>query len=217
MKLTLCYLRPSSLEAFPCPLELSGWTKNLWNVWLLANKSRNSFPISSTSVKARTRTINFSMKLINFFERSCFEKTALEWPRNLLKKQKRRRNKKYWKTAKPQSERVGEKNKKNILWSTQLRNSKCLTFVFFFYQSRTDEEWRGPFNLIRGLIFDVIWAPRRLSVRNFRLHFSEAEGKVSLPIVAMELSRRAPSFGVAARLLPQPRSLARQNVKHFEN
>ena len=57
---------------------------------------------------------------------------SLKWPRNLLKKQSERsNNKKYRKTAKPQSERVGEKNKKIIVKHTT-KKFKMSDFCFLF-------------------------------------------------------------------------------------
>lgn len=60
-----------------------------------------------------------------------FAEEARKSERNKIKNIEKQRNLKV-------REKEREKNeKKNILWNTQLRNSKCLTFVFYFYQLET--------------------------------------------------------------------------------
>lgn len=83
--------------------------------------------------------INFKQNFFALYWRKKTRQAQLKWPRNVLKKRERRNKIKILKKKqrKPQSERVGAR--KNILWSTQLRNSKCLTFVFYFYQLETGE------------------------------------------------------------------------------
>lgn len=74
---------------------------------------------------------------------------------------KRRKSKNIEKQRNLSGERVGEqkatekKAKKRILWNTQLRNSKCLTFVFYFYQleaaTREENENKFSYDSVRWL------------------------------------------------------------------
>lgn len=54
--------------------------------------------------------------------------------REISLKKRTRRSKNIEKQRNLKQWESGREKKKRILWSTQLRNSKCLTFVFYFYQ-----------------------------------------------------------------------------------